>query len=82
MQTNELLEIRPQPDHLVLEQPALDVGRRRGLALRFRAVLHRVAKVAHHVVAAIGKPSRRMPGIWRRTPRPMLTDILALAISI
>ena len=24
-------------------------------------------------MAAIGKPSRRMPGIWRRTPRPMLT---------
>jgi len=33
-------------------------------------------------MAAIGKPSRRMPGIWRRTPRPMLTDSLALAISM
>jgi hypothetical protein len=33
-------------------------------------------------MAAIGKPSRRMPGIWRRTPRPMLIDILALAISM
>jgi hypothetical protein len=33
-------------------------------------------------MAAIGKPSRRMSGIWRRTPRPMLTDNLALAISI